>query len=189
MTDEPRDEAVAAEARLPIEVRLEHDESDWTLIMRRRFPHAPARLWEMITDPELLARWSPVVPDRPLDRPGPATCRENPEDEPLDAEVLIADPPRKLVHRWDAEILSWTITRGDDGTTLELRQSLSDHPRASQYAAGWHLCLGRLAVEDDGFAHERVVGGRAGAYGCGELIQRYRNTLRPEADDPREQPL
>ncbi|WP_309104327.1 SRPBCC domain-containing protein [Microbacterium sp.] len=183
MTEASRDESVAAQIRFPLEIRLEHDESDWTLVMRRRFPHTPARLWQMITEPELLARWSPVVPDRPLDSPGPATCREKPEDEPLDAEVLIADRPRKLVHRWDAEILSWTITSGDDGTTLELRQSLGDHPRASQYAAGWHLCLARLAVEDDGFDHERVVGGRAWAYGCGDLIERYRDVLGSDADD------
>lgn len=173
MTEIPPDEVVAEQIRLPLEVFLQHDESDWTLLMRRRFPHSPEKLWRMITEPGLLARWSPVVPDRVLDHPGPATCRENPEDQPLDAEVLIADAPRKLVHRWDAEILSWSIVRTDDGAVLELRQSLSDPTRVSQYAAGWHVCLGRLAAEEDGVDHERVVGERSWSYGCGDLIERY----------------
>lgn len=34
--------------------------------MRREFPQSPERLWQMLTDPARLARWSPVVPDRAL---------------------------------------------------------------------------------------------------------------------------
>ncbi|MFC0534136.1 SRPBCC domain-containing protein [Phytohabitans kaempferiae] len=177
MTDNPRDEVIAAQIHSPIEVLLLHDEPDWTLVMRRRFPHPPERLWRMITEPERLARWSPVVPDRTLNEPGPATCREHPDDDPLDAEVLIADAPRKLVHRWGREILDWTITRTEGGATLELRQTLDEHTRATLYAAGWQVCLGRLAADEDGVDRERVVGERAWAYGCQELIERYQNTL------------
>lgn len=177
MIDKPGDETVAAQIHAPIEVLLQHDEPDWTLIMRRHFPHPPEKLWRMITDPDRLARWSPVVPDRPLTTLGPAKCRENPGDDPLDAEVLIADAPRKLVHRWGPEVLGWTITGTADGATLELRQTLSDHARASLHAAGWQVCLGRLAAEEDGVERERVVGERAWAYGCQELIERYQNTL------------
>lgn len=177
MTENPRDEVIAAQIHSPIEVLLQHDEADWTLIMRRPFPHPPEKLWQMITEPERLARWSPVVPDRPLDEPGPATCREHPHDDPLDAEVLIADAPRKLVHRWGPEILAWTITRTENGATLELRQTLSDHTRASLNAAGWQVCLGRLAADQDGIERERVVGDRALDYGCQELIERYQATL------------
>ncbi len=177
MTDEPRDEAIAQQIHAPIEVLLQHDDADWTLVMRRAFPHPPEKLWRMITEPELLARWSPIVASRRLDTPGPATCRENPGDAPLDAEVLIADAPRKLVHRWGADVVAWTITHGAAGSILELRQTLSDHSHVSMNAAGWQVCLGRLGAEEDGVDHERVVGQRAWAYGCQELIDHYRATL------------
>lgn len=173
MTEDSRDEVIAAQIHAPIEVLLQHDGPDWTLIMRRHFPHSPDKLWRMITQPECLARWSPIVPDRPLDAPGPATCRENPDGEAYDAEVLIADAPRKLVHRWGPEILAWTIMHADGGAILELRQTLSDHTFASQNAGGWQVCLGRLAAEDETIQRERVVGMRALAYGCQELIERY----------------
>ncbi len=177
MTDQPPDEAIAAQIRAPLEVLLQHDEPEWTLVIRRRFPHPPEKLWRMITQPESLARWSPVVPDRPLTTTGPATCRENPGDDPLDASVLIADPPRKLVHRWGPGLLEWTITGTTQGAALELRQTLSDHDRAGRYAAGWQVCLGRLAAEDEGVQRERVVGERARAYGCQALIEQHRNAL------------
>lgn len=178
MTDEPRDEEIARQIHAPIEVLLQQTEAEWTLIMRRTFPHSPKKLWRMLTRPDLLERWSPVVPDRALDRPGPATCREHPHDTPIDAEVLIADAPRKLVHRWGPELLSWTITRAaNSGATLELRQTLNDPTRASLYAAGWQVCLGRLAAEEDGVDRERVVGDRARAYGCQELIEHHREAF------------
>ncbi len=177
MTDEPRDEAIAAQVHAPIDVLLEQEGQQWTLVMRRRFPHSPRKLWQMLTDPALLARWSPIVPDRPLNEPGPATCRENPGDDPRDAEVLVAEAPRRLVHRWDAELLAWTITPDGDGATLELRQTLSDHTWASLAAAGWQVCLGRLAAETEGVERVRVVGERAWDYGCRDLIEQYRGAF------------
>ncbi|QZY52375.1 SRPBCC domain-containing protein [Leucobacter tenebrionis] len=178
MADEPRDEEIARQVHSPVDVLLQQDGAEWTLVMRRAFPHTPEELWRMLTEPDRLARWSPVVPDRVLDSPGPATCREHPHDTPIDAEVLIADTPRKLVHRWGPELLSWTITHAPaGGAVLELRQTLADHGRASLYAAGWRVCLGRLAAEEDGTDRERVVGDRAWAYGCRELIEHYDATL------------
>lgn len=178
MTDgPPADEAIVAQIHAPIEVLLELDESQWTLVMRRKFPHGPRKLWVMLTEPERLARWSPIVPDRPLTEPGPATCRENPGDEPIDAEVLVADEPRRLVHRWGPELLAWTIEPAEGGTILELRQTVHEPDFASRYAGGWQVCLGRLAAEEDGVEHERVVGERAWAYGCQELIERHRTAF------------
>ncbi|WP_454295013.1 SRPBCC domain-containing protein [Salana multivorans] len=183
MASESPDEEITAQIHAPINVLLQQDGPEWTLVMRRTFPHAPERVWRMLTQPTLLARWSPVVPDRPLDEPGPATCRENPGDEAINAEVLIADPPRKLVHRWGPEVLEWTITADAEGSRLELRQALGDPGPASRYAAGWRVCLGRLAAEQEGVERERVVGERAWAYGCRELIEHYQRTLGAPDDD------
>jgi uncharacterized protein YndB with AHSA1/START domain len=175
MTDRQRDEAISGEVHAPVEVNLLQDDSEWTLVMRRKFPHGVDRLWQMLTEPELLAQWSPVVPDRVLDHVGLAVCRENPGDEPIDAEVLIADAPRKLVHRWGSEVLSWTLTRTDIGSELELRQTLSDHLQTYLLAAGWQVCMARLAVPEDGIDHERATGQRALAYGWEALAEHYRS--------------
>lgn len=173
MTDTTSDATIVAEIQSPVEVLLERDEERWTLVMRRSFRHTAERLWQMITDPAELKRWSPVVPDRPLTEPGPATCRENPGDDPIDAEVLVVNAPRLLVHRWGTDLLRWTVTPDGNGAVLELRQTFADHAMASSYAAGWQVCLGCLAATADGISRERVTGQRALAYGWRELHDRY----------------
>lgn len=167
------DETIARAIDAPLEARLEADEGRPTLVVRRLLPYDAARLWHLLTDPDLLARWSPIVPSRPLTSPGPATSRENPGDGPVDAEVVSADPPRLLVHHWGDDLLRWTITPAGEGSTLELRQSLADPPVASSLASGWRICLGVLAATADGGDHERVVGQRALDYGWQELRDRY----------------
>lgn len=175
--DEAVDDAIVAAIEAHVDVRVEQEGGSWTLVMRREYAQAPERLWAMLTEPELLAKWSPVVPDRPLTSVGPATCIENPGDEPHDAEVLLVDPPRALTHRWGSEVLGWTIEPSGSGSILELRQSLSERSAATQWAAsGWHVCLGRLGAED-GTPHERVVGMRAMDYGWEALRERYEAQL------------
>ncbi|MFT0846621.1 hypothetical protein VR010_02565 [Actinomycetaceae bacterium L2_0104] len=197
-----RDEAIVAQIHAPIEVTLERDGDESVLIMRRRLVHDPRLLWKLISEPELLACWSPIVPSRPLTRVGPATCSENPGAQAVDAEVLVAEEPHKLVHRWGPELLVWTIRSASaaapilekplaaqtptpsqtptpapedpapEGSVLELRQVLSDAGGAAPNAAGWQIVFARLAAED-GSARERVVGERALAYDFHELLGRH----------------
>ena len=169
------DEAIAAAVHEPIDALLEREGDRWTLVLRRRFAHPPARLWAMLTEPDRLARWSPIVPDRPLTTPGPATSRENPEDDPVDTEVLSVDAPSELVHRWGRAVLRWTVTAAGSGAVLELRQTGDDRGAdgaAAASAAGWQVCLGRLAAEDE-TVRERPTGRRALAYGWQALRDRY----------------
>lgn len=183
MTDVPQpppDEAVAEQVHAPIEVFLELDDDQWALVMRRRFPSRPETLWEMLTDPAKLARWSPIVADRPMTEPGSADCRENPGDEPVDAEVLIATAPRRLVHRWGADLLYWTLTPDRDGTVLELRQTTGAREAASMLAAGWQVCLARLAAED-GTNRERPTGQRAMVYGWQQLHNHHQARFAAES--------
>ena len=114
------------------------------LTMVHELPSTPEETWALITDPGLAATWSPVVGDRPLDTVGAATSRENADDEPVDAEVLIAEPTRELVHRWGSDELRWSIAPHAEGSRLTLRQVLEDPTQASSLAAGWHLCLSGL---------------------------------------------
>lgn len=172
MDERAPDQRTVEEVSRPVEASLERAGGRWVLVMRRSFRHPQERLWRMLTEPAELARWSPVVPDRPLTATGPALCRENPGDDLIDAEVLVANAPRELVHRWGGHLLSWTIAPEGDGATLELRHTFDDGASASMYAAGWQVCLGRLAAED-GQKRERPTGMRAMAYGWEALKERY----------------
>ena len=184
----PRDEIIAAQVRAPIEVLLEPDQDRWTLVMRRRVSRSPLQLWATLTQPAELARWSPIVPDRPLTGPGPAGCRENPGDDPIDAEVLVVDVPRQLVHRWGSDLLRWTLTPdGGDATVLELRQTVGETTPAVMVAAGWQVCLGRLAAED-GTDRERPTGQRAMAYGWQDLHDEYRRRFVDRTGAPVDEP-
>ncbi|MFH0412361.1 SRPBCC domain-containing protein [Corynebacterium sp. L4756] len=177
MNANTRDEVIFEHIQAPIFVEVAHGDAGAELVMRRDYLHAPDKLWDLITQPDLLAHWSPIVPDRVLNTAGSAVCRENPEDEPNNAEVLEAVAPQKLIHHWGDDVVTWTISPTESGASLELRQSLGDEQFASMLAAGWQVCLGRLAPEEDGVDRERVVGQRAKAYGWEELNEHYQKSL------------
>ncbi len=173
MTEISVDDEIAAQARVDVPATLGPADEGWVLTLRRRLPQPVEAAWRSITEPDLLARWSPVVPDRPLVVPGPAAARENPDDDPVDATVLAADAPSLLEHRWGGDRLRWTLTTAGGGTDLELRQWLDDRETAPDLAAGWRLCLAVLAAFGDGGDHERVVGRRSYDYGWQELREAY----------------
>ncbi len=174
MTD-PR---ITREVAVDLTATLTRTDGRWVLRLSRDLRHAPERVWRMLTEPDQLARWSPVVPDRALTSRGPATASENPGDAPVDAEVLVADEPRELVHRWGSSLLRWTLTPTGSGTTLELHQTFDDRSYAASYAAGWRVCLATLAATDDERPVERVVGDRALDYGWQRLHDTYDEALR-----------
>ncbi|MCA9833965.1 MAG: SRPBCC domain-containing protein [Thermomicrobiales bacterium] len=173
MTEPTPDPTILAEIHSPVDATVESEGDHGTLLMKRHFQQSPARLWHMITEPDELVRWSPVVPNRPLTSPGAAMCHESPEQKWIDAEVLLANEPYELVHRWGQDILRWTITPSESGSTLELRHTFADRSAASMFAAGWQVCLGTLAATHDNADRERVVGQRALAYGWSELNDHY----------------
>src|SRR5258706_8821477 len=117
----------------PAAATLAKADGRWVLTMVRDLPHPVERVWPKLTEPDQLATWSPVGPDRPLTTVGPATARETPDQEPVDAEVLVSDPPRELVHRWGAHQLRWRLTPTDVGTRLTLEQTFDVETEASQF--------------------------------------------------------
>ena len=161
----------------PPAATLSEDDGRWTLTLQRRLRHDPARVWRMLTVPEELARWSSFVPDRTLDTVGPATARENPDDEPVAADVLVLDPPRELVHRWGDDLLRWTLAADDGGTLLTLRHTFDDRPWAGSFAAGWHIVLATLAALEGSDEAPRVVGQDAMEYGWERLRDEYDGLL------------
>jgi uncharacterized protein YndB with AHSA1/START domain len=170
MTDVRITKSVDAE---PVAATLAQVEGRWVITMTRELAYPPERVWRMLTEPERLARWSPVVPDRILDSPGPAQSRESPDAPPVDLEVLVTDAPRELVHRWGTHTLQWTLTPTDTGTRLVLAETLDEYAEASRNGAGWHLCLAVLAAYFADDTVDRVVGPDADAYGWSDLRDRY----------------
>jgi len=169
-TNDPVRAEIAAQA---VEATLTEVAGRWVLTMTRALRHPGERVWPYLTEPRLLSKWSPVVPDRPLTSLGPATSHETPAESGVDAEVLVSDPPRELVHRWGQHLLRWTLTPMATGSRLTLEHTFDGRPDAGSYAAGWHICLAVLTAVLDGRAVERVVGRRAFDYGWSTLRDRY----------------
>jgi Activator of Hsp90 ATPase homolog 1-like protein len=60
--------------------------------------------------------------------------------------VLELDPPRRLTFTWGEERLRFELEPvGEDRTRLRLTHFLSSREQAARDAAGWHVCLDRLA--------------------------------------------
>lgn len=127
------------------------------------------QLWEAITQPEMLARWSPIVPDRPLTSIGPAQSRETPDAEPVAADVLALAGQHAITHRWGEDTVEWMV---EDGR-LVCRMLLATPEHAPYYAAGWQVCLGVLDALLSGEEQERIVGMDAMAHGWEELRRMY----------------
>jgi uncharacterized protein YndB with AHSA1/START domain len=85
------------------------------VVIRRRFSHAPARVWRALTEPDLIRRWlSPDLTECRMDaRPGGSFHYAFP-DFFFSGPVLDADPPHRMVH---VEHFNGDTTRGPTVTT------------------------------------------------------------------------
>ncbi|WP_041782462.1 SRPBCC domain-containing protein [Mycolicibacterium chubuense] len=145
--------------------------------MTRTLPHRADVVWRWLTDPQRLARWSPVVPDAPLTSIGARQIRERPDGDPVDGEVLAVDAPHELVHRWGDDVLRWRLTDSDTGCTLTLEHRMADRGPAPMNAAGWHVCFDVLEPVLAGADVPRRVGPDALAVGWEALRDSYADAL------------
>jgi uncharacterized protein YndB with AHSA1/START domain len=154
-------------------------EDGWTLVFVRELAHPPEDVWEILTDPAELRRWSPFTADRNLGRLGAATLMmiDGAVTEELAGEVTRADRPTALEYTWGADLLSWTLEETAGGTRLTLRHTVAGEDWVPKVAAGWHLCLAvaerRLAGDPVG----PIVGERAKEHGWEELHDAYAERL------------
>ncbi|MGH3329897.1 MAG: hypothetical protein ACRDPJ_01210, partial [Nocardioidaceae bacterium] len=95
----------------------------------------------------------------------------------VDAEVLVADAPRELVHRWGPQLLRWTLVPTADGCRLTLAHTFPEPAERGMYAAGWHICFAVLRAVVEGQPVERVVGAQAELYSWSGLRARYDGQL------------
>lgn len=156
-------------ADLPVAVDLTED----AVILEVDLSGTGAQIWEHLTDPELLATWSPIVPEHPLTDVGPVLSRENPNDEPVAVDVLATAGDHALTHRWGEDTLEWLI----DEARLTLLMKLAAPQYAPTHLAGWQVCLGVLDARLDGLDQQRIVGPDALEHGWSELRDRYAREL------------
>lgn len=141
-----------------------------SIILERNLDHPPGKVWRALTEGALLERWL-----MPGDFRAEVGHRFSLRAEPVpnwngvtEGEVLIVEPPRRLVYRWRTvgaagdgltTTVSWTLTPTPDGTFLRLEQSgfrPQDEPNYRGATRGWARFLGGL---------EKLLAGLAGEEG------------------------
>jgi uncharacterized protein YndB with AHSA1/START domain len=120
----------------------------------RRLDRSPQDVWRAITDREELKAWFPndvVVDAWEVGATIDFTFTEH-DLPPFTGTVLEVDEPKVLAYTWGEETLRFELTPDGDGTLLVLTDEL-DRGFAARNAAGWEICLDRLAdasdVDDD----------------------------------------
>jgi len=156
-------------AELPVAVDLTEE----AVLLEVDLAGTAAQIWAHLTDPALLATWSPIVPERPLTEPGPVLSRETPEADPVAVDVLATAGEHALSHRWGDDTLEWLI----DEARLTLMMKLAAPQYAPTYLAGWQVCLGVLDARLDGEDQPRIVGMEALEHGWEALRDRYAEEL------------
>jgi uncharacterized protein YndB with AHSA1/START domain len=115
----------------------------------------PEQIWDAITKPEFTERYFHGVRIELRDGRRISTVGDMQWDE----EILEADPPRRLVHRWtsayDPELaaeepsrVTWEIEQQEDGTTLltVVHDQLEGAPKTAEGVSGtgWMFVLSNL---------------------------------------------
>jgi uncharacterized protein YndB with AHSA1/START domain len=120
-------------------VRLERDLAD-----------PPPVVWRALTDRDELRAWFPcdvVVADGRWVPGAAITFLFEEHDMTLTGEVLEVDEPRVLAFTWGDDALRFELSPRRDGTRLVLVDELPASA-AARNAAGWEVCLDRLAGRD-----------------------------------------
>ena len=117
--------------------------------LARHLPDPPAVVWQAITEREQLRSWFPcdvAVAGGRWEVGAPITFTFPPEvmDLTLTGEVLAVDEPHALAFSWGEEVLRFELSAVDGGTDLVLIDELPAGI-AARNAAGWEVCLDRLA--------------------------------------------
>jgi uncharacterized protein YndB with AHSA1/START domain len=137
------------------EVRKEGD--NWTLILVRDLRHAPAKVWQALTDPAHLAEWAPFDADASLAIVGPVKLSTVGTPMVSETTVKRADAPKLLEYSWGGGDLRWQLEPLEGGTRLTLWHNIN-----RQYiawgAAGWHICFDVLERSLAGEPIGRMVG-------------------------------
>ena len=113
----------------------------------RRLAHGIDAVWRAVTQPDELAHWFPAAVEVELEAGGRMRfTHADGAAPPGEGEVLELEPPRRFAFTWGDERLSIELEPdGDDACRLTFTHVLSTREQAARDAAGWHVCLDRLA--------------------------------------------
>jgi uncharacterized protein YndB with AHSA1/START domain len=139
---------------------IEKDGDTWTLVLIRDLNHAPARVWQALTDPAQLREWAPFDADGSLTAGATVklTTVGAPQLHVTETHVKKADAPRALEYSWGGMNIRWELeARGERGTRLKLWHAIAKG-FISMGAAGWHVCFDVLDRYLSGEAIGRTVG-------------------------------
>lgn len=122
--------------------------------LERLLADAPASVWPALTDRARLRGWFPCdveVAGGKWQEGAAITFVFPPEviDLTLTGTVLAVDPPSTLAFSWGDESLRFELSPEGGGTRLALSDELPAQA-AARNAAGWDVCLDRLAGLDPG---------------------------------------
>lgn len=123
----------------------------------RNLHHSPEKVWQWLTDPELLQRW---LPGCTIDaRRGGAVSFDFGEEGAATGEVRSVSGagggPKELQHTWVWEgvptsLVTWRLEPQDGGALLTLtHRELIEEP-AREFALGWHMMLDSLQLDLEG---------------------------------------
>jgi uncharacterized protein YndB with AHSA1/START domain len=119
-------------------------------------PHAPAKVWRALTEPELLADWLlPVVSDLSVERGAAFTFKAPPKpgwDGTVNCRFLAIEANRKLSYTWVVgdfidTVVTFTLTPTASGTHLLLVQSGFRPEQKHNFGGaryGWRMMGARL---------------------------------------------
>jgi uncharacterized protein YndB with AHSA1/START domain len=161
------------------------DGDTWTLIFIRELRHAPAAVWEALTDPAELDRWSPFAAARDLGTTGDTslTMIDGLTRTEIPATVRAAVRPELLEYTWGDDLLRWELEPSAAGTRLTLRHTLAKPDMDAMVAAGWHICLVVLARLLDGDPVGVVRGQDALKHGWERLCDGYARQFGDRSPD------
>jgi len=143
------------------------DGDSWTLVLVRDLRHAPAKVWQALTEPDDLREWAPFDADRSLGRPGRVTLSTVGAPQPHVSETVVtrAEAPRLLEFNWGGQDIRWELDAlAGGGTRLTLWHNI-DRGFIAMGAAGWHICLDVLDRALAGDPIGRIVGMDAMKFG------------------------
>ena len=141
--------------------QVQKDADKWTLILVRELRHAPAMVWEALTDPAQLREWAPFDADKSLRTVGvPVNLTWVGTGQVSLTKVARADAPNVL----EFHDIRWELEPVGTGTRLTLWHKI-DRRYIAWGAAGWHICFDVLDRLLAGEPIGRLAGGDAVKFG------------------------